>query len=412
MRMPTTVFAGFLFILLSFTSFAAAAPSGELLQQEDNTPIVAVSPVERFQRAELAALALEENWDNFGDVSFWVRGCMVEALINYIAAARDVGQTPNPTIVRKVEAQLDKWNSIKSKLNKDNEDFDDRLWWAMVFVRYYEVIKKDRDLLDNKAAFIFKKLVVDKKAYDDAFGGGVWWQYRVVFKPRQKTAVTNSLFLMVASRLALHYRALGDISQYEYFLEWADKEANWLRNKAPYDIWGRSVGPVGDALVHLQGHSDEGPEVVDIWTYNQGLYTIAMTDYAELIEKSWPLQLAVDHWNGYYNIIWPDGVLRELNNREEPWEWPRNDLMVFKGLAIRHWMYAHDRIKGFSPLMAARIRNVVRNSAESAWTNANDGGKYRFLWENSQLFKYNKWNAETQSSAVDLLSAAVIESTK
>ncbi|MEI6260855.1 MAG: glycoside hydrolase family 76 protein [Deltaproteobacteria bacterium] len=414
MKTFSRIFATFLLVMFSLNIPALATTLDELFQQQENSPVDAASPTERFQQAEQAAIVLEKNWDTFGDVSFWIRGCMVESLINYIAAAYAINRTPDNDIVLRVKDQLLKWPSIEKKLDKNNEDFDDRLWWAMVFIRYYEVIDNNRDLLDNKAAFIFKDRVVEKNAYDDFYEGGVWWQYapkpfeyplwkKGPFPGRQKTAVTNSLFLMIAARLALHYNKLGDTERYNYFLEWANKEANWLRNHTPYDIWGRSVSPVGDAL------EKDGEVVIDIWTYNQGLYTIAMADYAELIKDSWPLQLAVDHWNGYYKIIWPDGVLRELVNRDNPSGYPRTDLMVFKGLATRHWMYAYDRIKAFSSTMASQISSVVRNSADRALANGNQQNKFGFYWEKSDPFK---WNAATQSSAVDLLSAAVMESTK
>jgi hypothetical protein len=411
MKTFSRIFATFLLVMFSLNTPASATTLDELFQQQENSPVEAASPTERFQQAEQAAIVLEKNWDTFGDISFWIRGCMVESLINYIAAAYAIGQTPNQDIVLRVKDQLHKWSFIEAKLDKDNEDFDDRLWWAMVFIRYYEVIDHNRDLLDNKAAFIFKDRVVDKGAYDDYYGGGVWWQYYTLVEKRQKTAVTNSLFLMVAARLALHYNKLHDKERYNYFLNWAHKEADWLRKYTPYDIWGRSVSPVGDALTS----PDDDPlkkdveMVIDIWTYNQGLYTIAMTDYAELIGDNWPLQLAVDHWNGYYNIIWPDGVLRELVNRDRYSNYPRTDLMVFKGLATRHWMYAYDRIKAFSPSMASQIRNVVRNSADSALAKGSQQDKFGFYWEKPVPFK---WTAGTQSSAVDLLSAAVMESTK
>ena len=91
-------------------------------------------------------------------------------------------------------------NSAGSKLGRRqgnagflNHFYDDEGWWALAWIRSFDVFK-ERAYLDM-AEDIFTDM---EKGVDDVCGGGIWWN-----KDRKyKNAITNELYFAVAASLA------------------------------------------------------------------------------------------------------------------------------------------------------------------------------------------------------------------
>ncbi|HTL90653.1 MAG TPA: glycoside hydrolase family 76 protein, partial [Leptolyngbya sp.] len=77
--------------------------------------------------------------------------------------------------------------------------YDDQGWWALAWIKAYDLTGETRYL--NTAKAIFKDM---QTGWDSKCGGGMWWR-----KDRQyKNAITNELFFTVAIRL--HQRTSND----------------------------------------------------------------------------------------------------------------------------------------------------------------------------------------------------------
>src|SRR5207248_9208110 len=94
--------------------------------------------------------------------------------------------------------------------------YDDEGWWALTWIKAYDLTGETRYL--DMAKSLFDDM---KGGWDEAGGGGVWWN-----KDRKyKNAIANELFLTVAARL--HQRTPGDGGK-ESYIEWAQREADWF----------------------------------------------------------------------------------------------------------------------------------------------------------------------------------------
>lgn len=187
----------------------------------------------------------------------------------------------------------------------------------MLWIRYYEVTG-DREYL-SMADDVFRNLVINapercslkddgrcsgyccslNPPWDSACSGGVWYEFLI---RNYKSAITNDLFLETATKMSKYSTSEMDKG---YYRAWADKEANGIRQYKPFDNLTDIQSPVYDGILRSCVKSD------DLWSYNQGMYMVAMTDYAELSGETWPNELALSHWNGYYKTLNADHIIRE-----------------------------------------------------------------------------------------------------
>ena len=127
-----------------------------------------------------------------------------------------------------------------------NELYDDEGWWALTWMKAYDMTADERYLAMSEV--IFEDIV---GGWDDECGGGVWWS-----KDRDyKNAITNELFLTIAARLYVR-------TQKEEYLDWAEEEWAWFEASGMLN---------GDGLIN-DGLDDAcANNGATTWTYNQGV---------------------------------------------------------------------------------------------------------------------------------------------
>lgn len=92
--------------------------------------------------------------------------------------------------------------------------YDDDLWWALGWIRAYDVTQNTEYL--TLAEGIFKAVT---KAWPTSCGnGGIWWSW----KKEYANAIANELFFSTAAHLA------NRAQDKAYYVDWAEKELNWF----------------------------------------------------------------------------------------------------------------------------------------------------------------------------------------
>lgn len=141
--------------------------------------------------------------------------------------------------------------------NFTNDYIDDTGWWALAWIRAYDLTGDPRYLETAKydADYMWA-------SRDDVCGGGLVWNIH----QRYKNAVTNELFIKVAA--SLHNRIPGDTEYLQRALEiWRWFEASGMIN---------AENLVNDGL-SSETCQNNGQTT---WTYNQGIILGALTELA------------------------------------------------------------------------------------------------------------------------------------
>ena len=137
--------------------------------------------------------------------------------------------------------------------------YDDEGWWALAWLRAYDVTGNARYL--SMAKTIFSDMAAN--GWDTTTcGGGMWWNKARTYK----NAITNELFLTIAARL--HERTAGDTGSGSY-LDWAMKEWTWFSNSGLIN----SSNLINDGLTNSCTNNGQ-----TTWTYNQGVILGGLTD--------------------------------------------------------------------------------------------------------------------------------------
>jgi predicted alpha-1,6-mannanase (GH76 family) len=257
--------------------------------------------------------------------------------------------------------------------------FDDNGWWALAWIKAYDLTGEDRYL--HAAQRIFDNLV---SGWDNACRGGVWWN-----EDRQyKNAITNELFLTAAVRL--HLRSSASTSKY---LDWAMREWEWFSASGMIN----ERGLVNDGLT-----ADCKNNGKPTYTYNQGVILGGLAGLYEITGD--------DAYLRQGEAI-ADAALRELTSPPtaspagiliEPGEadmvGSRGDGSQFKGVFIRHLydFYQHSRRPAY--------RDFILRNAQSIWDHSrNSQNQFGLRWTGP----FDVADASRQSSAIEALNAAL-----
>ncbi|KAG8526390.1 uncharacterized protein KY384_000384 [Bacidia gigantensis] len=146
-----------------------------------------------------------------------------------------------------------------------NDFYDDEGWWALAFLRIYDVTNEDEYL--EIAMAIFEDMTT-------GWGGpcgGVWWNKRKEYTG----AVENEVFLATAAGLA-NRTAKGEKGEEEggkkrgYYKEWAVKQWKWFQ---------------GTGMINAKFNVNNGIDAANckndggqVWTYNQGVILGALVE--------------------------------------------------------------------------------------------------------------------------------------
>ena len=219
-----------------------------------------------------------------------------------------------------------------------NDYYDDEGWWALAWIRVYDVTGNEKYLAMAKS--IFDDMT---SGWDATCGGGIWWK-----KDRHyKNAIANELFLSVAAQLA--HRTNG--TEASSYTKWAAREWDWFQHSG-------MINP--DSLVNdgLTPACENNRRTT--WSYNQGVLIGGLVELAKVDANPKPLGIAqaiadaaLDH------LTDPDGVLHDPT---EPH--CSEDTVQFKGIFVRNLQHLNEAAPD------DRYAKFFRVNADAIWTRA------------------------------------------
>jgi len=254
-----------------------------------------------------------------------------------------------------------------------NNFYDDEGWWALAWIRVYELTKNEKFL--QTAKDIFTDMTT---AWDETCGGGLWWS-----KDRNyKNAIPNELFLQVAARL--HNHTPNDT----VFLDWAQREWTWFK----------ASGLINENHLINDGLNKDCKNNEDIpWTYNQGVILGGLIELHKATGDDALLTQAQAIADAAIKILVnEDGILREpceLSGR------CGSDGPQFKGIFMRNLGFLYETTK------AQAYADFINRNAATLWTKArNSEGQLGLKWSGP----FDRADAARQSSALEALLAALL----
>ncbi len=251
---------------------------------------------------------------------------------------------------------------------------DDEGWWAITWIKAYDLTGETRYL--TMAKTIFNDM---KQGWDSTCDGGVWWH-----KKRQyKNAITNELFLTIAARL--HLRTPGDKGAGSY-LDWAEREWKWFKNTKLIN----QANLVNDGLDNDCKNNGQ-----TTWTYNQGVILGGLVDLyksthdRDLLTQAHAIaQAAITHLS-------PNGVLQEPCDPAKCGD----DAPQFKGIFMKNLAYLYQT----SPKPEYK-KFIAENARSIWWQSRNHLNQFGFSWAD----EFDLADAARQSAALDTLNAAFL----
>ncbi len=262
--------------------------------------------------------------------------------------------------------------------NKDgnflNDYYDDEGWWALAWIKVYDLTGQARYL--EAAEALFQDM---QGSWDSVCNGGIWWSRAKTYK----NAIANELFIAVAAQL--HLRTPPDRSS--GYLAWAQEGWNWFRGS----------GLINDSnLVNdgLNGSCQNNGQAT--WSYNQGVILGALLDlYSGTRDDSLLGQAVAIADATIGNMVNGDGTLRELC---EPRGVDDADQPQFKGILIRNLT------RLYKTTGKPEYKTFILHNADSLWLNSREPGSNYFGGQWSGPF--SSASPSKQGAGVDALNAA------
>jgi len=258
-----------------------------------------------------------------------------------------------------------------------NEFYDDEGWWALTWIKAYDLTGEQRYLAMAKTIFTDMK-----GGWDSTCGGGIWWSKQ----RRYKNAIANELFLAIAAKL--HLRTPGDAGAGSY-LDWAQREWNWFKNTGMINR---------DNLINdgLDSTCKNNGQLT--WTYNQGVILGGLVDLYRINQDGSLIRQAQAIADATIRLLAPKGILREPCEPDCGKDGPQ-----FKGIFMRYLgdLYQVTQQPAYEDF-------IVRN-ADSLWLQCrNDANQFGLSWAGS----FDSADTARQSAAIDALNAALVVTTE
>lgn len=249
-----------------------------------------------------------------------------------------------------------------------NEFYDDEGWWAMAWLRIYDLTGNQTYL--TAAEDIFK----DMMNGEGATCGGIWWSK----DNDSNAAISNELYLAVGASLA-------NRMENSDYADIATKQADWFLN----------TGLINENDTVNDGLDISTCEVIGTtYTYNSGVIIGGLIEMYRLTSNQTYLETATDIANGEIKTMTDDdGILTEIGYPEpgdQNWQ-------QFKGVFVRNLAYLqalapHDAHKAF-----------LQANANAIWSeDRQDNSLLGADWQGP----YFDATAASQTSALDCLVGA------
>ncbi len=252
-----------------------------------------------------------------------------------------------------------------------NDFYDDQGWWALTWIKAFDLIGEARYL--NTAKIIFDDMT---KGWDNTCGGGIWWNK----EHKYKNAIANELFLTIATRLYLRTRD-------QRYLDWAMREWNWFKKTGLIN----SSNLINDGLDSACRNNGQ-----PTWTYNQGVILSGLTDLYKITNDTSYLEQAQAIADATIKLLAPNGVLREPCEPNCGVDGPQ-----FKGIFVRTLCELYRTVN------KASYREFILRNADSIWLQCrNQSNQFGLCWADN----FDRADAARQSAAVDTLNASIVAS--
>ena len=318
---------------------------------------------------EAAATALMQFYDNGGSWNnlWWNGANCFQALLDYMVLTGD------RTYMYIVDTTYEK-NKNKQWGNFTNDYIDDVGWWALAWVRAF-------DLTGNAKYLEMAKFDADYMyaTADDRCGGGIYWTVRL----DHKNAIPNELYIKLAA--SLHNRIPGDTK----YLSQALAVWEWFNNVGVIN----NENLVNDGI-NTYGDCKNNGDVT--WTYNQG---VILGGLIELWKASGDIkyisrarQIADAVIASSY--LSPNGILTEPCERDSDCG---DDGPSFKGVFMRN-LGELNRVIDDRP-----YSNYLERNANVVYANRNELNQYGLRYAGP----FDRAEPRRQHSAFEVFTATV-----
>jgi predicted alpha-1,6-mannanase (GH76 family) len=292
---------------------------------------------------------------------WWTSGNQLEAVIDYTRELGDMkyfGDIDN-TFEKNKGNNFDKWGF-----------YDDDGWWAIVWIKAYDLTKQQKYL--DMAKTIFKRMA---GSWDTKCGGGIYWRNA----KDKKNAIPNTLFMQAAAKL--HIRTPGD-SGANSFLDYAQRTWTWFKGSGL--LQGNKL--IFDTLSNLTACKGEGP----VFTYNQGVAVGALVDLAASTGDASLLDEAGAIARATMSLMQVNGILKEAPCGGEV-------CTQFKGVFFRNLLTFY-RVRP-----AKDLQTYMRRQSDQIWNvSRNAQNQFGYEWH----LPFDGPSVMRQASALDALTAA------
>lgn len=250
--------------------------------------------------------------------------------------------------------------------------YDDQGWWALTWIKAYDLTGEKRYL--DTAKSIFKDMT---KGWDSKCGGGMWWHKNRDYK----NAITNELFFTVAIRL--HQRTVNDYGRGSY-IDWAKHGWNWFKRSGMIN----KKNLVNDGLDNRCRNNGK-----TTWTYNQGVVIGGLVDmYKSTKDRSY-LKQADAIAKATIKHLSRNGILSEPCEPNCGEDGPQ-----FKGIFMRNLAYLQETAPD------PQYKAFIIKNADTVWAKSrNDRDQFGLSWAR----EFDSADAARQSAAIDVLNAAI-----
>ena len=293
---------------------------------------------------------------------WWTSGNQLEAVIDYTRELGDMKYFTDidNTFEKNKGNNFDKWGF-----------YDDDGWWAIVWIKAYDLTKQQKYLDMSKT--IFKRMA---GSWDTKCGGGIYWRNA----KDKKNAIPNTLFMQAAAKL--HLRTPGDTGTNSY-IDYAQRTWTWFKGSGLL----QSNKLIFDTLNNLTNCKAEGP----VFTYNQGVAVGALVDLAAASGDASLLDEASAIAHATMSLMQVNGILKEAPCGGET-------CTQFKGVFFRNLLTFY-RVRP-----ALDLQMYMRRQSDQIWNVSRDAqNHFGYQWE----LPFDGASVMRQASALDALEACV-----